>query len=112
MDDTDILPVEFLINAQTRLAAQDGVPITVRRRGDEAGTILLKINRLDGTADILTQARVDDKRAWNPAKPDGPMSEADAEGYLARQAEFDPDMWILEIEDRRGRHWFPGRILK
>jgi len=39
------------------------------------------------------------------------MAENEAEGYLARQAEIDPDCWILEIEDRQGRHWFPGRVV-
>ena len=32
-------------------------------------------------------------------------SEAEANGYLARQREFDPDLWIIEVEDRAGRHF-------
>ena len=112
MDD-DPLPTEFMINAHIRIAAREGIPIVVRRRGDNAiGTILLKINRLDGTADILTQARYEDERVWNPVSRNGPLPDAEAERYLDRQAEIDPDSWLLEIEDRQGRHWFPGRIMK
>ncbi len=112
MDEID-LPTDMLINAQTRIAAKEGVPIVVRRRGDDAsGTIILKINRLDGTSDVLTQSRYEDRRVWTPAGRTNPMSEADAERYLDRQAEIDPDSWLLEIEDRQGRHWFPGKIMK
>ena len=30
-----------------------------------------------------------------------PAPEADVEAYLARQIRFDPDLWIVEVEDRR-----------
>jgi hypothetical protein len=40
------------------------------------------------------------------------MKEADADAYMHKQTEIDPDVWLLEIEDRQGRHWFPGRIIK
>jgi len=108
----DRLPTDFMINAQIRIAAREGVPITVRRHGDNSsGTILLKINRLDGTARVLTQVRYDDELVWSPVSRTDPMSEVEADQYLNRQAEIDPDSWLLEIEDRQGRHWFPGRVL-
>ena len=31
--------------------------------------------------------------------------ESDADAYLARQIEFDPDIWIVAVEDRQGRHF-------
>jgi hypothetical protein len=34
-----------------------------------------------------------------------PAPDADAEAYLARQIRFDPDVWIIETEDRAGRHF-------
>ena len=109
----DMLTTDIMVNAHIRIAAREGIPITVRRRGDNSsGTIVLKINRLDGTADVLTQARYEDERVWSPISRSGPLSEAEADKYLDRQAEIDPDSWLLEIEDRQGRHWFPGRIMK
>ena len=107
------LPSDLVINAQIRIAARDGVPITVLQRGDpNSGAIILKINRLDGTAAVLTQVRYDEELVWYPANETVWVSEAEADAYLASQRQMDPDSWLLEIEDRKGRHWFPGRIVK
>ena len=109
----DRLPTDLMISAHIRIAAREGVPITIRRRGDnDSGTIILKVNHLDGTARVLSQVRYDDELVWSPVSRIDPMSEADADRYLDRQAEIDPDSWLLEIEDRKGRHWFGGRVLK
>ncbi|MDX2027084.1 MAG: DUF1491 family protein, partial [Alphaproteobacteria bacterium] len=87
----DLLSTDLLINAQIRIAAREGVPIVVRRRGDNTGgTIILKINRMDGTAEILTQVRYEDERVWSPVSRGAPMSEADADLYLDKQARIDP----------------------
>jgi hypothetical protein len=109
----ETLATDFMVNAHIRIAAREGVPITVRRRGHAAsGTIILKINHLNGTADILMQVRYNEERVWTPVSSKGPMSEPEADRYLDKQAEIDPDSWILEIEDKQGRHWFPGRLMK
>lgn len=108
----DRLPTDFMIAAQIRIAEREGVPITVRRRGDNSiGTIILKINLLNGTARVLTQVRFNDEIVWSPASRTDPMSDADAEAYMKRQADIDPDSWLLEIEDKQGRHWFEGRVV-
>lgn len=107
---SDSLPTDLLVNAQIRIAASHGVPIIVRRRGhSSSGTILLKINRLDGTVHLLTQVRSDDEPVWVSVTATDTVPEAEADRYLERQAQFDPDLWILEIEDKQGRHWFEGR---
>jgi len=108
----DDLPTEFLISAQRRIAERAGVPMTIVRRGyDNSGAILLKINRLDGTARVLTQMRMDDDLVWTPVSRTDPMDDKAAEAYLEKQAKIDPDLWIIEIEDRQGRHWFPGKVV-
>ena len=113
MSDDAGLPTDFIVAAQIRRAAQEGVPIVVRHRGDgSSGVLILKINLLNGTARVLTQVRYGDRVMWSPVGKSDPMPESDAETYLARQKDIDPDSWILEIEDRRGRVWFEGKVLE
>jgi len=109
----DDLPTAFWIAAQIRIAEKSGVPMVIVHKGDATnGSILLKINSLNGTAEILSQVRLDDERVWTPITDKPHMSEADADAYLARQIDFDPDVWVVEVEDRQGRPWFPGRIVE
>jgi hypothetical protein len=90
----------------------DGTFAVVRRRGaEEAGAIFIKIDRLDGTADLFgpaPQATFDEARpsdrAFSPCLKKQPASVADVDAYLERQIRFDPDLWIIEVEDRAGRH--------
>lgn len=109
MSDEARLPTHLIVGAQIRRAAQQGVPIVVLRRGDpQGGAVALKINRLDGTAHVLVQTRRDTVLGWSPASRQDPLAEAEADAVMTRQGEFDPDLWLIEIEDRSGEHWFPG----
>lgn len=108
----DGLSTEMLISAQRRVAASQGIPMTVVRKGyGSVGSILLKINTLNGSARILSQVRIDEELVWTPVGPADPMPDRDADAYLAKQGTIDPDLWIVEIEDKQGRHWFPGKIV-
>lgn len=109
---SETTPTELLVGAQIRRAATAGVSIVVLRRGDSnSGAIILKINRLDGTARVLMQIRDDEELVWSPAGRSDPMPEREADQYLEEQAAFDPDSWLIEIEDKSGRIWFPGRVI-
>lgn len=87
----------------TRLRLQD-IPAFVTAHGDnDAGAVLIKLNTLDGRAvayqrgfDLGTGAR----RWVELAKGD----EAEVDDAIARQRGFDPDLWVIEVEDRQGRH--------
>ncbi len=99
--------------AYVRRCYVEGVFAVIRRRGaDEAGAIFIKVNRLDDTADVYgpaPQSAFDAEfpvdRAFSPAMKTMPASDAEAEAYLVRQMRFDPDLWIIETEDRAGRHF-------
>ncbi len=83
-----------------RLAA---IPVFVTAKGDEtAGAVLVKVATLDGQArayqrsfDLRTDTRV-----W-VVLAEG--AERDVDAALARQRARDPDLWVLEIEDKAGR---------
>lgn len=108
----NLLPTHMLVTAQIRTAAQNGVAITVLRKGDPmSGSILLKINRLDGNAEVLCQIWMDEERVWTPAHVPPVMPDREADDFLWGEAENDPDLWLIEVEDKEGRSWFPGRIV-
>lgn len=95
-----------------RLAVEGVVAVVARRGAEEAGAIYVKVVRPDRTADLFgpapqTAFDPDDERAFGrlferlaEAAP-----EAEIDARLARETRFDPDLWILEIEDRAGRHF-------
>jgi len=101
------------VAAYLRRCQVEGLAAVLRRRGaDEAGAIFIKISRLDGTGDLYGPApqaafaeERPSERAFSPALVAQPASDADIEAYLARQIRYDPDLWIVEVEDRNGRHF-------
>jgi hypothetical protein len=98
------LTAEFWVQAYlTRLRLAD-IPAFVVARGDTtAGAILIKSNTLDGAARAF-QRRIDlmtEQSTWMELAA-GPEAEVDA--AIARQRDFDPDLWVIEVEDRAGRH--------
>jgi len=101
------------VAAYLRRCFVEGAFGAVRRHGaEEAGAIFIRVSRLDGTADLYgpaPQAVFDQaqpmERAFAPCLKVLPAPEADVEAYLARQMRYDPDLWIVEIEDRAGRHF-------
>ncbi len=91
----------------------EGIPAAVARRGDRfSGTVLIKLNQLDQGCRVMTQARDSEGRlGWLAALGGGLVPESDADAYIARAVGRDPDLWVIEIEDRQGRHPFEGPLL-
>jgi hypothetical protein len=107
------LRAEVWIMAHVRRCITEGIPVAVVRRGEsERGTVILKLNQLEGDVRVLSQARdIDGRLGWLAAFDGAAVKEADADAYIARAVKRDPDLWVVEIEDREGRHPFEGRIL-
>ncbi|MFL9502519.1 DUF1491 family protein [Rhodopseudomonas palustris] len=100
------------VSAYLRRCQTEGVFGAVRRRGaEDAGAVFVKVATLDGQAMLYVpapQTAYDDERPFErvfvPASQE-PQPEADVEARLAKEIRFDPDVWIVETEDRAGRHF-------
>ncbi len=107
------LKTALWVAAYLRRCAIEGVFGVLRRRGaEEAGAVFVRINRLDGTSDLFGpapqsafEAAEGTARAFTPSLASLPAADAEVEAYLAREVKFDPDVWIIEIEDRAGRNF-------
>ena len=100
------------VAAYLRRCQTEGVFGAVRRRGaEEAGAVFVKVATLDGNAMLYApapQTVYDDsrpiERIFTPMSPQ-PVPETSVEERLVRELKFDPDAWIVETEDRAGRHF-------
>ncbi|ATG37058.1 MULTISPECIES: DUF1491 family protein [Phaeobacter] len=98
------LTASFWVQAYlTRLRLAD-IPAFVTAHGDDtAGAVLIKLNTLDRRAQALHRSYdlMSGARSWvTLAEGD----EADVDAAIAKQRSFDPDLWVIEVEDRHGRH--------
>jgi hypothetical protein len=99
------------VAAYLRRCQTEGIFGAVRRRGaEEAGAVFVKLALLDGNAVLYTpapQTAYDEsrpvERVFTPSSKE-PLPEQAVEERLAKEIRFDPDVWIVEIEDRVGRH--------
>jgi hypothetical protein len=108
------------VAAYLRRCNIEGAFAAVRRRGaEEAGAVFITINRLDGSAVLYGPAA---QSAFDEAHPsermftailggDKPASETDVEARLGKEIRFDPDIWIVEVEDRAGRHFLNDSVV-
>jgi hypothetical protein len=95
-----------------RRCQTEGIFGAVRRRGaEEAGAVFVKVALLDGNAMLYApapQTVYDDsrpiERIFASTSPQ-PVPEASVEERLAKEIRFDPDVWIVETEDKAGRHF-------
>ena len=107
------------VAAYLRRCNVEGVFAAVRRHGaEEAGAIFVKINRLDGTGALFGPAP---QSAFDEAQPadrlfvvvagrDTPAADADIEARLTKEIRFDPDLWVIEVEDRAGRNFLDNVV--
>lgn len=100
------------VSALIRRCGTAGVATAMMRRGaEEAGAIFIVIDRLDGSSDLYGPAP---QSAFDDTGPsdrkfqqllESAAADAVAE-RLEREKRFDPDLWVVAIEDRDGRTFF------
>jgi hypothetical protein len=103
------IPTHLWVSALLRRAGLAGAFATVAHRGDsERGDVVIKVTTERGKA-----------RLYAPAfDPEGPSAferlaaetEAEVDQLIARRLKADRDLWVIEIEDREGRHFLVEKV--
>lgn len=102
----------IFVSALIRRAMVEGADAVLARRGaEEAGAVFVKVLPGDGTAALYgpaPQSAFDesfpaDRQFSLLVAPGRPEAEADAR--LGKEMRFDPDLFVVEITDRAGRHF-------
>lgn len=107
------LPVHLWIEAQLRPLNDRGVFYYITQKGERnSGIVLLKLNGLSGVCSLLIQQRdLDGKMGWMHAMGKEHVEERDADQYIQRAISRDPDLWVIEIEDREMKNPFEGKVI-
>lgn len=97
------------VSALLRRASMAGAFATIVHRGDEdRGDVLVKVTRARGEAVLYAPA----------FNPDGPTEfeqlsaedEAGVDALIGKRLKMDRDLWVIEIEDREGRHFLTEKV--
>ncbi|MGF1501529.1 MAG: DUF1491 family protein, partial [Paracoccaceae bacterium] len=98
------LVTHLWVSAYLARLAGDGIYAHLMQKGDPtAGAVAVKCAFMDGQASLFTRYYGSSgEECWHALVDRGPEREVDA--ILGRQRARDPDLWIVEVEDPRGRH--------
>ncbi len=98
------LTARFWVDAYIARLRFADIPCFVVSHGDDTGgAVLVKLNTLDGRAQVFHRSfdLNSGARVWAELASG---READVDASITKQRSFDPDLWVLEVEDRAGRH--------
>ena len=104
------LTATFWVQAYLRRLALENIPAYILAHGDDtAGAVLVKLATLDGQARLFQRGfdlQTGD-RVWQQLEQG---TEEQIDTTLQRQLGFDPDLWVIELEDRAGRHFLDDYV--
>jgi len=105
------LKTDIRVSAHVRRAMSAGAFATIARRGDpDAGAVAVKVYLGAATARLFTQSRdLNGASVWREPFS-APCAESEIDAFLAKETAIDPDLWIVEIEDREGRAFLDDRV--
>jgi hypothetical protein len=98
------IPAHIWVSALLRRAQGGGGFAAIVHKGDaDRGDVLVKVTSQRGRARVYAPA-------FNPGGPAvfeqlAPEDEDGCEEIIAKRLKYDRDLWVIEIEDRHGRHF-------
>ena len=108
------LPTGLWVQAHVARCSAAGTPVVVVRRGDpHRGVVVVKQHLVGEGFRVVTQTRdLDGVLFWQTVLGEEPVPEREADAYIDRQAGYDPDLWVIEIEMRAAdEDFFTGRVV-
>ena len=109
----DRLPTRVWVDALMRRAQVAGASAFVVQRGEESrGDVLIKVADLSGSARAyVPRTSMEGERVFVDLEVQGiGPDERGVDDYVMRARDRDRDLWIIEIEDREGRHFLTEPI--
>jgi hypothetical protein len=105
-----LLSSDIWVGALIRRVEQAGSFAFIARRGEKSfGAVLVKVLNLKTRETyVLREAQKGEESVW--MQPVEAKDEADLDDWIARQARYDPDIWVVEIEDAEGRHFLTEKV--
>ncbi|WP_297802687.1 DUF1491 family protein [uncultured Brevundimonas sp.] len=106
-----LLSTDVWVSALIRRAELEGAFATVVRKGDaRAGDVVIKAyDTANRTARLFSQSvDMQGEPLW--IQPVASPNESELDAYLERRRGYDPDLWVVEIEDRYGRHFLLEKV--
>lgn len=105
------LTADLWVHAHISVLRARNIPAYVIKRGDTtSGAVLVRINLLNGYSSLYEQAHnLDGVQGWRTIYTNQEDNTVDT--MITKQLSYDPDMWVLEIEDKQGRHCFVEPVI-
>lgn len=105
-----LLSTDIWTSALVRRVEQAGSFAFIARKGHpQFGAVLVKVlNLRTRDAYVLREAQTGEDTIW--MRPLETVDEPDIDAWVARQLRYDPDLWVVEIEDVEGRHFLTEKV--
>lgn len=113
MSDDDRLPTGLWLDAQLRAMAQRGLAYTVVNKGAYAsGTVMVKIYAPHEGCLLYQQQRdINGHMGWMALFKGLLTPEGEVDSFIARAVDRDPDLWVIEVEDKEKQNPFEEKLL-
>jgi len=105
-----LLSTDIWAGALVRRVEQAGSFAFIARKGHrQFGAVLVKVlNLKTRDAYVLREAQTGEDTVW--MRPVETVDEPDIDAWIERQLRYDPDLWVIEIEDSAGRHFLTEKV--
>ncbi|MBY8976372.1 DUF1491 family protein [Rhodobacteraceae bacterium NNCM2] len=97
------LTAELWVSAYLARLSAEGIFAHIVHLGDaHAGSIAVKLATMDRNATLYTRVyNAEGERVWDILHQG---AEYETDQVIAKQLKYDRDLWVIEVEDPKGRH--------